>query len=86
MTLNALDTAAIKLQFATALAGTPVIIQALDGGTVTLADPSTTVATDGTTAFQFQVADQPGLYRVLVIAGGTVSMVQFSVPAPTAGQ
>ena len=84
LSLNPRDTAAIKLQFATTLAGTPVIIQPLDGGTVGSTDQSAAVAADGTTSFQFQVADQPGVYRVLVIAGTTVSVVQFSVPAPAA--
>jgi hypothetical protein len=84
VTLNPLETASIKLRFAATLAGAPVIVQPLDGGTVGLTDQSATVALDGTTSFQFQAANQPGLYRVLVIAGGTVSMVQFSVPAPAA--
>jgi hypothetical protein len=84
LSLNALDTASIKLQFAATLAGTPVIVQALDGGTLGLTDQSAAVAADGTPSFQFQVAAQPGLYRVLVIAGTTASMVQFSVPAPAA--
>jgi len=86
LSLNPLETAAIALQFATTLAGTPVIVQPLDGGSVGLSDQSAAVAADGTTSFQFQAADQPGLYRVLVIAGGTVSMVQFSVSSPTSGQ
>ncbi len=84
LSLNALDTATIKLQFAATLAGTPVTVQALDGGTVGSTDQSAAVAADGTTSFQFQAANQPGLYRVLVIAGTTVSVVQFSVPAPAA--
>ena len=86
VSLNPLETAAIKLQFAATLAGAPVIVQPLDGGSVGLTDQSAAVAADGTTSFQFQAADQPGLYRVLVIAGGAVSMVQFSVPSPTSGQ
>jgi hypothetical protein len=81
--LNPLETAAIKLQFATTFAGTPVTVQSLDGGALGLTEQSATVAADGTTSFQFQAADQPGLYRVLVIAGPTASMVQFSVPSPT---
>src|SRR5919106_4698547 len=74
--LNRLETASIKLQFAATMAGTPVIVQALDGGGLGLAADSAAIALDGTTSFQFQVADQPGLYRVLVIAGGSsVGMV-----------
>ena len=86
LSLNPLDTAVIALQFATTLAGTSVTVQPLDGGSVGLADQSATVASDGTISFQFQAGAAPGLYRVLVIAGGAVSMVQFSVPSPTSGQ
>ena len=80
--LNRLETASIKLQFAATMAGTPVIIQALDGGELGLAADSAAIALDGTTSFQFQAGDQPGAYRVLVIAGGTASMMQFEVPNP----
>jgi hypothetical protein len=80
--LNRLETASIKLQFAATMAGTPVIIQALDGGELGLAADSAAIALDGTTSFQFQAGHQPGAYRVLVIAAGTVSMVQFEVPNP----
>jgi hypothetical protein len=86
LSLNPLGTAAIKLKFAATLAGAPVTIQALDGGSVGLTAQSATIASDGTISFQFQAGAPPGLYRVLVIAGGTVSMVQFSVPSPTSGQ
>jgi hypothetical protein len=86
VTLNPLDTTAIRLQFASTLAGTPVTVQPLDGGSVGLTAQSVTVASDGTISFQFQAGAPPGLYRVLVIAGATVSMVQFSVPSPTSGQ
>lgn len=78
--LNPLETTTIKLQFLPELASTPVIAQVLDGGDLGGIDESATIAPDGTTSFQFQVPDQPGLYRVLVIAGQTFSMVQFEVP------
>ena len=86
LSLNPLDTATIKLQFATTLAGTPVTVQPLDGGSVGLTNQSATVASDGTISFQFQAGAPPGLYRVLVIARGAVSMVQFLVPSSTSGQ
>jgi hypothetical protein len=82
LSLNPLDTAAIALQFATTLAGTPVIVQPLDGGSVGLPNQSATIASDGTISFQFQAANQPGLYRVLVMVNGNPSMVQFLVPSP----
>jgi hypothetical protein len=78
--LNALETTDVRLQFSTSLAGAPVIMQALDGGG--LSGESATIDDTGTASFQFQAADQPGLYRILVIAEGTVSMVQFEVPNP----
>ena len=81
VTLNPLATAAIQLQFPTTSASTPVVIQALDGGTVGSTNQSATIGLDGTISFQFQAGKQPGLYRVLVIANGTASMVQFSVPS-----
>jgi hypothetical protein len=84
--LNPLETAAIKLQFATTLADTPIIVQPLDGGTLGLTDESAAVTADRTISFQLQAGASPRLYRVLVTAGGTVSMVQFSVPLPTSGQ
>jgi hypothetical protein len=84
--LNPLETAAVALQFATTLAGTPVIGQPLDGGSVGLSDQSAIVASAGRISFQFQAGAPPGLYWVLVIAGGAVSMVQFSVPSLTSGQ
>jgi hypothetical protein len=84
--LNPLDTTAITLQFPTTLAGTPVTVQPLDGGGMGLTNQSAAIASDGTISFQFQAGTPPGLYRVLVIAGATASMVQFSVPPPTSGQ
>jgi hypothetical protein len=80
VTLEPLGTSDVTLQFSTSFAGAPVIAQALDGGQ--LSGESATIDDTGTTSFQFQVADQPGLYRILVIAEGTVSMVQFEVPNP----
>ena len=80
VTLNPLETAAIKLQFPPTFTSAPVIVQALDGGALGVSDQSARIAADGTTSFQFQVAAQPGVYRVLVIVNGTASMVQFLVP------
>lgn len=80
VTLEPLGTTDVTLQFSTSMTGAPVIAQALDGGQ--LSGESGTIDDTGTTSFQFQVADQPGLYRILVIAEGTVSMVQFEVPNP----
>jgi hypothetical protein len=80
VTLEPMGTTDVRLQFSTSLAGAPVIMQALDGGG--LSGESGTIDDTGKTSFQFQVSHYPGLYRVLVIAEGTVSMVQFEVPNP----
>jgi hypothetical protein len=82
VTVDALGTSDITLQFSTSMAGAPIIVQALDGGQVSGIDGSSAIDDAGKASLQFQVADQPGLYRVLVIAAGTVSMVQFEVPNP----
>jgi hypothetical protein len=81
LTVEALETNDVTLQFSTSLAGAPVIVQALDGGALSGSE-STTIDGAGKASLQFQVGDQPGVYRVLVIAEGTVSMVQFEVPNP----
>lgn len=62
VTLAALETTDVALQFSTLFAGAPVIAQALDGGQ--LSGESATIDDTGTASFQFQVADQPGLYRI----------------------
>ena len=83
LTLNPLDTADIKLRFPTSFASAPVIVQALDGGNAAFTQELATVSLDATISFQFQASNQPGLYRVLVIANGTASTVQFWVPSQT---
>jgi hypothetical protein len=55
-----------------------LIIQPLDGGTLTTLPP----AADGTTLLQFQAGTQPGLYRILVILGDRSVTLQFWVPIP----
>jgi hypothetical protein len=80
VSVDALETTDVTLQFSTSMTGAPVIAQALDGGE--LSGESATIDDTGTASFQFHVANQPGLYRILVIAEGTVSMVQFEVPNP----
>jgi len=69
------------------MASKSISIAALDGGTVT--SGSTAIGADGSLSFSFQVTDQPGVHRVLVIDPNAdddspqiVGVVQFEVPSP----
>jgi len=80
-------TSDVALQFPVTLANKSVAVGALDGGT--LSSNSGTIDPNGGLAFSFQVTDQPGVHRVVVIdpnAGQDdpkiVGVVQFEVPAP----
>jgi hypothetical protein len=87
VTVNPSATSTVKLQFSTDQAGKSLVIQPLDGGTASV-NTATTDQT-GLLTFSFQVTDQPGVYRVVVIdpnATGApakiVGVVQFEVPNP----
>jgi hypothetical protein len=75
--IGAGETANIQLTLPQRLANTFVVVQALDGGTVT---ESATIAADGSGSIAFQAGAQPGLYRVLLSARGKSAMVRFWVP------
>lgn len=70
----------IQFRFPASSNGSRVVAQALDGGVISQAPPTSSVAADGTASFQFQPARQTGLYRVLVQAGAVVTALQFWVP------
>ena len=77
----------VALQFPISMANKPVSVEALDGGT--LNSNSTMIDGSGGLAFSFQVSDQPGVHRVLVIdpyadedSPHIVGIVQFEVPSP----
>jgi hypothetical protein len=83
VTLDPFTTITVKLQFSTSLAGTSLIVQALDGGVLSGIGEPATLDGDGAVSFQFQVSDLPGLYRIEGTANGSsVGMVQFQVPNP----
>jgi hypothetical protein len=77
----------VTLQYHTSLAGRPVVIQALDGGTLGI-NGSTAIDQDGNLTFPFQCGEQPGLYRVSVVVDvegnrePPGALVQFQVPNP----
>ena len=75
----------VALQFPVSMASKSVSIAAPDGGT--LGTNSVTIDTNGNIAFSFQVSDQPGVHRVIVIDPNAdedsphiVGVVQFEVP------
>jgi hypothetical protein len=81
-------TSDVALQFPPSLTNRSVAIEAPDGGT--LSTNSATIDASGKLAFSFQVTDQPGVHRVIVIDPNAdedsehiVAMVQFEVPPTT---
>jgi hypothetical protein len=77
----------VAMQFPVSMASKSLSIGAPDGGT--LSANSATIDTNGNIAFSFQVSDQPGVHRVIVIdpnadedAPHIVGLVQFEVPPP----
>jgi hypothetical protein len=88
VTVDASANSDVKLQFPISLASKTVAVEAPDGGTVST--NSVTIDTNGNIAFSFQVSDQPGIHRVIVIDPNAdedsphiVGVVQFEVPSPT---
>jgi hypothetical protein len=84
VTVDPSATSGVALQFPTSLTNRAVAIEALDGGT--LSSTSATIDTNGALSFSFQVTDQPGVHRVVVIDPNAdedsehiVAMVQFEV-------
>ncbi|PYK09191.1 MAG: hypothetical protein DME65_12565 [Verrucomicrobia bacterium] len=90
VTVNQWSTSNVGLQFSASLANQVVLVEALDGGTLGIEGESATIHANGTLSFPFQVTDQSGVYRVVVInpAGGddgtavVAALVQLEVPAP----
>jgi len=87
VTVDPSATSDVALQFPASLTNRSVAIEALDGGA--LSSNSATIGADGSLSFSFQVSDQPGVHRVLVIdpnAGEDdlhiIGVVQFEVPNP----
>ena len=57
----------VKLQFPVSLASKTVTVAAMDGGTLTGGGGTSSIGGDGSLSFSFQVSDQPGVHRVIVI-------------------
>jgi hypothetical protein len=89
VTVDPGGTSDVKLHFPTSFANKSVVVQPLDGGTLNINGNSATIDQTGLLIFSFQVTDQPGVYRVIVIDPNAdvdspkiVGMVQFEVPNP----
>ena len=89
VTVDASANSDVKLQFPASLATKTVAVAALDGGTLTSGGGTSSIGGDGSLSFSFQVSDQPGVHRVIVIdpnAGEDdpyiIGVVQFEVPSP----
>jgi hypothetical protein len=87
VTVDPSATSDVALQFPASLTNKQVAIEALDGGA--LSTNSAAIDANGTLAFSFQVTDQPGVHRVIVIDPNAdedsthiIGIVQFEVPAP----
>ena len=85
--MDSFTTSDVALQFPASFTNRSVIIEAPDGGT--LSTNSATIDTNGNLSFSFQVTDQPGVHRVMVIDPNAdedsphiVGVVQFEVPEP----
>ena len=77
----------VALQFPVNMASRSVSVQALDGGTLT--NTGSIIDPNGALSFSFQVSDQPGVHRVIVIDPNAdedspyiIGVVQFEVPSP----
>jgi hypothetical protein len=89
VTVEASANSDVKLQFPMSLASKTVTVGALDGGTLTSGGGTSSIGADASLSFSFQVSDQPGVHRVIVIdpnAGEDdpkiIGVVQFEVPSP----
>ena len=87
VSVNADANSDVALQFPLSMATKSVSVEALDGGT--LSSSASTIDQNGTLSFSFQVSDQPGVHRVVVVDPNAdedsphiVAMVQFEVPSP----
>jgi hypothetical protein len=89
VTVDASANSDVKLQFPGSLASKTVAVAALDGGTFTSGGGTSSIGVDGSLSFSFQVSDQPGVHRVIVLDPNAdedspyvIGIVQFEVPSP----
>lgn len=79
MGILANETVNVQLTFPATCIGQTILTEALDSGLATAARPDETLGSDGMVPFVFTAGDQPGLYRIVIKVGETVSTLQFWV-------
>ncbi|MEN3367884.1 MAG: hypothetical protein V7609_27 [Verrucomicrobiota bacterium] len=79
--LNSREVVRIAVDFPTTLASASITAQPLDGGKI-VGPPRDVGKGAEAGSIRFQAGDQPGLYRVLITAGGSRSILQFWVADP----
>jgi hypothetical protein len=87
VSVNPNTSSGVALQFPLSLASKGVVVQPLDGGVLQIGN--STIDPNGMLSFSFQVTDQPGVHRVIVIYPNAtqdspriIALVQFEVPNP----
>jgi hypothetical protein len=88
VTVEASANSDVKLQFPMSLASKTVTVAALDGGTLTSGGGTSSIGADGLLSFSFQVSDQPGVHRIIVLDSNAegdapyiIGVVHFEVPS-----
>jgi hypothetical protein len=71
----------VTLQLTTDWANLPVVVQSLDGASVSF--DGSPIAADGTLQFTAAAGTQPGLYRIQIIVADSSLLLQFWVVSPT---
>ena len=69
----------LQLNFPASTAGRRVVVQSLDGGFAKASGDGSIVNPDGTLNLTFQAGASPGLNRILILDGGTSSLLRFWV-------
>jgi len=82
VTVQTADSLNIQLLFPLSLANTPLIVSVLDGGAIGEGQDYQTIGNDGTASIQFQIGEAAGFYRVLLLAGGALTTLQFQASSP----
>jgi hypothetical protein len=72
----------IRLEYQPTFAGIPIEATALDGGDVIVPTSNPAVDGNGVGWVRFRAGKQPGLYRVLILTGGSRSTLKFWVDDP----
>jgi hypothetical protein len=76
------ETVTVRLEYLPAFAGVPIVATALDGGEVAVPRAQAAIDENGVAWIRFRAGQQPGLYRVLVLAGSKHSILEFWVDDP----